>query len=29
MTSVNEELTDTTEEFAERMVDAIDAASLV
>jgi SAM-dependent methyltransferase len=28
MTSVNEELTDTTEEFAERMVDAIDAASL-
>src|ERR1041384_6287211 len=28
MTSVNEKLTDTTEEFAERMVDAIDAASL-
>src|ERR1700754_1464736 len=28
MTSVNEELTDTTEEFAERMVGAIDSASL-
>src|SRR6478752_3593738 len=28
MTTVNEKLTDTTEEFAERMVEAIDAASL-
>jgi hypothetical protein len=28
MTTVNEKLTDTTEEFAERMVGAIDAASL-